>query len=156
MPRHRLWQRARSRLAWRALRVPLAVIVAASLAAGTVAAITKQDPGKAYQHSLAAQSKPLFGFGHPLQAGATGSTDAPGAAAVEAAGGLTVSVVSDKVGEDADMIALWPNHSSPSVAFICNEIDSTAAGNVGKPTVQRVDLATGDVTDLITGTTSCR
>jgi len=136
-------------------RAPLVAMLAAAIAAGSAYAITKLDPGKAYEQSLAAQSKPLFGFGHPLAGFATGSTDAPGAAAVEAAAGLKVQVASAKVGEDADMIALWPNDSNPAFAFICNEIDSTTAANLGKPTVQRVDLATGDVTDLITGTTSC-
>ena len=140
----------------RRLRPVVAGIVVAALAAGSVYALTKGDPGAAYEHSLSAQSKPIFGFGQPLAAGATStSSTAAGAGAVEAAGGLNVSVVSDLVGEDADMIALWPNDDDPTQAFICNEIDSTTAANLGKPTVQRVDLATGDVTNMITGTTSC-
>ena len=143
MPRIRSW------------RAPIAALLVAAIAAGTTYALTKQDPGRAYENGLAAQSKPLFGFGLPLEGPATGSTDAAGAAAVDAAKGLQVRVASDTVGEDADMIALWPNDTSPTVAFICNEIDSTVSANLGKPTVQRVDLATGDVTDLITGTTSC-
>src|SRR5262245_11318871 len=102
MPRSRRW------------RAPTAALIAAALAAGTVYALTRQDPGRAYEHSLAAQSKPLFGFGHPLAGGATGSTNAPGAAAVEAAAGLQVSLVSHTVGEDADMIALWPDDSAPT------------------------------------------
>ena len=140
----------------RRLRPIVAGIAVAALAAGSVYALSKADPGAAYEHSLSAQSKVIFGFGHPLDAGATGEADAaPGGAAVEAAQGLNVSVVSDLVGEDADMIALWPNDDDPTQAFICNEIDSTTAANLGKPTVQRVDLATGHVTNMITGTTSC-
>jgi Bacterial protein of unknown function (DUF839) len=143
---------ARARLHARTL---LAGTLVAALAAGTTYALTKQDPGKAYENSLASQSQALFGFGRPVSGPATGSTDAPGAAAVEAAAGLKVQVASDAVGEDADMIALWPDDAAPTHAFICNEIDSTAAENVGVGTVQRVDLSSGDVTDLITGTTSC-
>jgi secreted PhoX family phosphatase len=140
----------------RRLRPLVAGIAVAALAAGSVYALSRSDPGAAYEQTLSAQSNAIFGFGHPLAEGSTnGVNNAPGAGAVAAAQGLDVSLVSDTVGEDADMIALWPNDTNPTQAYICNEINSVAAGNVGKPTVQRVDLATGDVTDLITGTTSC-
>src|SRR5262245_53178706 len=140
----------------RRLRAVVAGVAIAAVAAGSVYALSKSDPGAAYEHSLAAQAKVMFGFNHPLDAGATnGANEAPGAAAVQAAQGLSVSVASDLVGEDADMIALWPTDTNPTHAFICNEIDSTTAANLGKPTVQRVDLATGAVTNMITGTTSC-
>ena len=139
----------------RRLRPLIGGLAIAAIAAGSVHALNAADPGAAYERSLAAQSKPLYGVGHPLDSGATGETDASGAAAVEAANGLTVSVVSDLVGEDADMIALWPDDTNPTQAIICNEIDSTVADNLGKPTVQRVDLATGAVTDMVTGTVSC-
>jgi hypothetical protein len=140
----------------RRLRGVVIGVAAAALAAGSVYALSKSDPGAGYEHSLWAQSKVIYGFGHPLEAGATnGANEAPGAAAVEAAQGLNVSVVSDLVGEDADMIALWPNDNAPTQAFICNEIDSTLPENLGKPTVQRVDLSNGHVTNMITGTKSC-
>lgn len=144
-----------ARHARRAARAPIAALMAAVLAVGSVYALANQDAGKAYEDGLIGQSKPLFGVGRPLTQSATGSTAAPGAAAVEAAGGLAVSVVSDTVGEDADMIALWPDDAAPTHAFICNEIDSTTAGNLGKATVQRVDLSTGEVTGMVTGTISC-
>lgn len=144
-----------SRPTARQLRPAIAGLAIAVIAAGSVYALNASDPGAAYESSLATQSKPLFGFGHPLDAGATGETDAPGAGGVEAAKGLTVSVASDLVGENADMIALWPDDENPTQAIICNEINSTTAANLGKPTVQRVDLATGAVTNMVTGTNSC-
>ena len=139
----------------RALR-PIAVgFVIAALAAGSAYAIAKSDPGSAYLHQLAAQSNALFGFGKPLDGGIKGTFDGPGDQAVELAKGLEAHVVSDTVGEDADMIALWPDDDHPTHAIICNEIDSTVGDDIGVGTVQRVELATGDVEDIATGTISC-
>src|SRR5262245_27811550 len=89
-----------SRLRSRRIRSIAAGIAIAAIAVGTVSALNPADPGADYEKSLANQSKPLYGFGQPLGAGATGETDAPGARAVEAAKGLDVSVASDLVGED--------------------------------------------------------
>lgn len=139
----------------RHVRPALAGLLIAAMAGGSVYAFTKQDPGADYEHSLAAQSQALFGFGHPLDGGATGSTNAPGTAAIEAAKGLEVELVSDAVGQHSDMIALWPDDADPTHAFLCNEINSTTAENLGKPTVQRVDLATGSVINMVTGTELC-
>jgi hypothetical protein len=139
----------------RALR-PIAVAIAiAALAAGSAYALAKSDPGADYLHQLAAQSNAIFGFGTPLNGGIKGTFDGPGDQAVELAQGLEAHLVSDKVGEDADMIALWPKDDHPTHAIICNEIDSTVGDGIGVGTVQRVELATGDVEDIATGTISC-
>ncbi|HEY3232588.1 MAG TPA: hypothetical protein VGJ87_25375, partial [Roseiflexaceae bacterium] len=81
------------------------------------------------------------------------SSTEPGNKAVAVAGGLSVKLVSDKVGENADMIALWPNDERPTHTIICNEIDGTAAG--APASVQRVRLSDGQVNDMISGMTSC-
>ncbi len=128
-------------------------LVAAVLAAGTVFALSKADPGADYQDLLWAQSNSIFGIGHPLTAGLKGAFDGPGDEAVELAGGLSARVVSSSVGEVADMIALWPNDAEPTHSIICNEIDGSAAGTPAA--VQRVDLATGAVADIAFGLTSC-
>ena len=133
---------------------PLALGIAiAAIAVGSTYAISHQDPGAAYAHSLAAQSQPLFGFGHPLDHAVSGAFDGPGDQAVELAGGLSATVVSDTVGQNADMIALWPNDTAPTDAFVCNEVDGSLAG--AQATVQRVHLADGAVTDMISGHVSC-
>jgi hypothetical protein len=140
--------RVRSRLR------PIAAGVAiAAIAAGSTFALSRQDPGAAYIHDLSTQSQALFGFGHPLANAVSGGFAGPGDQAVELAGGLSATVVSDAVGEDADMIALWPNDEAPTDAIVCNEIDGSAPG--APATVQRVHLADGVVTDMISGNISC-
>ena len=142
------------RPARRHVRTLIAAGAAALIAAGTTFAISKQDPGADYYHQLKAQSQGLFGFGHPLDNEvATESFDGPGDQAVELAGGLSAHLVSDRVGENADMIALWPNDTSPTHAIICNEITGAPAGS--RATIQSVDLATGDVDDIAFGLNSC-
>ena len=141
----------------RAVAVGVGVAV---LATGAV--IAGSDPGAAYVDQLSAKSQPLFGFGHPLDQAISGEFDGPGDQAVELAGGLTARISSSTVGQNADMIALWPDDAHPTDAIICNEIDSaspTVGGNpnpdLGKATVQRVHLADGQVTDMISGHISC-
>jgi hypothetical protein len=135
------------------LRPIAAGVAIAAIAAGSTFALSRQDPGAAYIHDLSAQSQALFGFGHPLANAVSGGFAGPGDQAVELAGGLSATVVSDTVGEDADMIALWPNDEAPTDAIVCNEIDGSAPGSPA--TVQRVHLADGVVTDMISGNISC-
>jgi secreted PhoX family phosphatase len=94
-----------------------------------------------------------FGIGTPLAESGTGVSGAPGPEVVQAADGLTVTLVSDQVGIDADMIALWPDSTAPTHAIICNEVDGSEEG--AQASVQRVDLASGDVTDMLSGMISC-
>src|SRR5262245_51310371 len=114
----------------------------------------KHDPGVFYEKQLRENSEEIFGFGRPVAAAAnTPSNTERGDKAVVLAKGLKAKVVSDKVGEDADMIALWPNDDHPTFAIICNEIDGTAPGSPA--TVQRVRLSDGQVSDMVFGMTSC-
>jgi hypothetical protein len=143
-------------------RAALAVVVAGSLAAGGTLALSRSDPGADYAAQLAAQSQALFGFGHPLEHELRGTFDGPGDQSVELADGLAAKLVSSTVGQNADMIALWPDDDHPTDAIVCNEIDSVSTlsgGNpnpdLGKATVQRVHLADGAVTDMISGHISC-
>jgi secreted PhoX family phosphatase len=137
----------------RRLRTVAAAVAIAAVAAGTTYALSKQDPGAAYIHSLEAQSQPLFGFGRPLDSAVSGSFSGPGDQAVQLAKGLSARIVSSTVGVNADMIALWPNDAAPTDAIICNEVDGSVAG--AQATVQRVHLADGVVTDMIFGHVSC-
>src|SRR5262245_4799063 len=94
-------------------RALMAGVAALALAAGTVSALTKPDPGKDYQDLLNNQSQGLFGFGTPLASSASGEFDGPGDQAVQLAKGLKAAIVSSGVGQNADMIALWPDNSNP-------------------------------------------
>jgi secreted PhoX family phosphatase len=137
------------------------LMVAATLAALIATAAPSQarpsvqeDPGAEYELKLQDQSEKLFGFERPVPSAATTpSSTAPGPQAVTIAKGLTARLVSDRVGENADMIALWPNDDHPTYAIICNEIDGTPAGAAA--TVQRVRLSDGQVSDMVFGMIAC-
>jgi secreted PhoX family phosphatase len=138
-----------------------ALMVVATLAALIATAVPSQarpsepdDPGAEYERKLQDQTEKLFGFEKPVASAATTpSTTVPGPQAVTIAKGLKAKLVSDRVGENADMIALWPNDDQPTYAIICNEIDGSPAGSPA--TVQRVRLSDGQVSDMVFGMTSC-
>ena len=48
-----------------------------------------------------------------------------------------------------DQMALWPDDLNPTHLIACNEQD------VGDPGLQSIDIASGDVTTLVTGTAEC-
>ena len=137
----------------RLARPIVAGLIVSTLGVGAVVAISKADPGASYHDLLSDQSQRLFGFGHPLEDSVKGAFNGPGDRAVELAKGLKATVVSDKVGQNADMIALWPDDAHPTYAIICNEIDGSAAGSPA--TVQRVRLSDGAVSDMLFGQVSC-
>jgi hypothetical protein len=118
------------------------------------AMVAASDFGKRIENLLNASSFKWFGFGSPLQQSAnTPQNTDPGDEAVEVAGRLQVKLISEEVGVDADMIALWPDSEHPTHAIICNEIDGTEAGAAAS--VQRVELDSGTVSDMVFGLVSC-
>lgn len=130
----------------------IAAFALMAVGSGTAWAVSNSDQGVDVQHRLAAQSNRVFGFGQPLDHAATGSTTAAGTGAVEAAKGLAVSLVTDRVGQNADMIALWPNDTNPTWAIVCNEVDGR---RTSAATLQRVRLSDGVVQDIVSGNVSC-
>lgn len=119
-------------------RGAVALAIGATLAVVAVPAAAQDDP---------------YRIGTPVAASGTGVSAAPASEVVTAADGLTVTLVSDQVGIDADMMALWPDSSAPTHAIICNEVDGSEEG--AQASVQRVDLATGAVEDMLSGMISC-
>ncbi len=134
-------------------RAVIAGVAAAALVTSVAVGLSKSDPGQSYADLLAAQSQAIFGFGRPLDHELSGVFSGPGDEAVEVAKGLSVKVVSSSVGENADMIGLWPNDTDPTDAIICNEITGDTPGS--HATLQRVHLADGAVTDVAFGLVSC-
>jgi len=63
--------------------------------------------------------------------------------------GLKAEVVTDESGFVTDMLALWPNDFNPTHLISCNEDDET------EPGVQRINVATGAVETIVTGTVAC-
>jgi Bacterial protein of unknown function (DUF839) len=144
--------RLRSRVQPR-LRAVVLGLAATLVLTGAALALSKADLGLGYADELAAQSQAIYGFGHPLDHEVSGAFAGPGDQAVELAKGLTARLVSSTVGENADMIALWPNDTAPTDAIFCNEITGDTAGSPA--TLQRVHLADGAVTDIAFGLVSC-
>jgi secreted PhoX family phosphatase len=115
------------------------------------------DFGKQVETLAKIEALPLFGIYAPLGASSSLSltkeqAEANPAALVTAASGLKVRVVSAaaNLGANIDMMALWPNDSAPTHLIACNE------QGIGSVAVQRINLATGAVQDIIaSGLTSC-
>ncbi|MBI1424472.1 MAG: DUF839 domain-containing protein [Gammaproteobacteria bacterium] len=114
------------------------------------------DFGQFRDAALLNQSRQLFGVISPLTSASTNSVDAATAEAnplsmLNTARGLRARVVSAEanLGANIDMMALWPNAKNPSYLIACNEQGSD------KPGVQRINIKTGAVETILTGTTSC-
>lgn len=118
-------------------------------------ALSAVDFGVQRDQLLTSKTQSLFGINADVAASSTTSADTTAAAAdatklVTVAKGLTATVVTQGVAAPTiDMIALWPNDSAPTHMIFCNE------QGVGDPGVQRLDLATGVVQTMVTGTTAC-
>ena len=131
-----------------------------SLGAGlmTVPAIAKdgrdgKDFGWQVERMLDTRSQQLFGIRGPLERSADDAAfTGPGNEAVLAAEGLTVELISDRMIAPADMMVLLPDDEHPTHAIACVE---NFAGMPGQPSVQRVDLTSGDVEVVLRGIRAC-
>ena len=65
------------------------------------------------------------------------------------ASGLTAKVITTQGPAVDDQITLWPNDWNPTYLIACNEQGTADPGLV------RIELATGSVSTIVTGTTSC-
>jgi secreted PhoX family phosphatase len=137
----------------RKTRVALAAVAGIAVAVGSaVVAVAGGDPGQQLQDQLEAHSVQYFGVTSGLPASSTMDVDDPAApplAFATLAKGLSARVVTSGVAApNLDMGALWPI-SNPKWLLYCNEQGASDPG------VQRIDLATGAATTVLTGVTSC-
>jgi hypothetical protein len=131
-----------------------------SLGAGlmTAQAIAKdgrdgKDFGWQVERMLDVRSQQLFGIREPLERSADDAAfTGPGNEAVLAAEGLTVELISDRMIAPADMMVLLPDDEHPTHAIACVE---NFAGMPGQPSVQRVNVVTGDVEVVLRGIRAC-
>jgi hypothetical protein len=130
----------------------LGIAVGVSLAlVGTLAAHAEQDDGH-----QGGQGSPLKDFGvvKGIDHSSTLDLDAATVSAdplrlATLARGLHARVVTaGNAAPNLDMMALWPA-DHPTHLLACNE------QGPGQPGVQRIDLATGTATTIVTGTQSC-
>ncbi len=134
----------------------IAAIVGLALG-GAALADGSGDFGRQVERLARAQSAWLFGTAGVLDASSAASISAAQGNAnplafATLAPGLKARVISaaTNLGANVDMMALWPNDRTPTHLIVCNEQGPTSAG------VQRVDLATGSVQDIVkSGLTAC-
>src|SRR5262245_5802762 len=135
------------------LRLAGGIALAALLSAS--AALATSDHGQRAQDDLESGSMPDFGVGRPLAASSTAQISQADAQAdprklATPAQGLSARVVTSGVAApNIDMISLWPDDRRPTHLIFCNE-EGTA-----EPGLQRLELATGQVQTIVTGTSDC-
>jgi hypothetical protein len=132
------------------------VVVAAVLVlvgAGAVTAAVSIDFGQQNREQLGQRAEQLFGVNNPLEASSTADLNQAQALAnpaglVTLANGLTANVVtSGNAGANLDQMVLWPQ-SSPTYIISINE------EGPGSPGLQKINLATGVATTIVSGTDS--
>ena len=140
----------------RAIILSAAVVI--TLLAVGIAQALMPDFGSQRDHLLESQVAARFGVSSVLPASSTASVSQAQAltnpaSLVTLAKGLTAHVVTTTTGQTAgpniDQMVLWPSRSNPQWIIACNEEGATDPG------LQRIDLATGDTTTIVTGTVSC-
>ena len=137
-------------------RVLIAAVVFGTIGSVVGVAIAATgDFGVDRDSSLHDKAVQLFGLKKPLTASSTTTADLSAAnadASVLAtfAKGLQVRVVTQgAAGQNIDQMALWPDDLHPTHLIACNEEGTT------EPGLQSIDVETGAVTTLVTGTTAC-
>jgi hypothetical protein len=135
----------------------LTTLVATLVLAGgvAVAGVGGFDFGRFVEEALRSKSMRLYGLNGPLPRSSTRSITAEEANAdprrlATLARSLKARVVTHGVGPAVlDMSALWPSDRDPKWLITCNESGTTDPGLV------RVNIATGAVETILTGTTAC-
>jgi hypothetical protein len=128
----------------------VAIGAAVLVTAGVVVAAVSVDFGAQNQQQLAAHAEQLFGVNNPLEASSTVDLNQAQALAnpaglVTLANGLKANVVSSgTAAANLDQMVLWP-HSSPTYLIAVNE------EGPAEPGLQKINLATGVATTIVSG-----
>lgn len=142
----------------------LSALVFGLAAGGIIAApasADERDFGQRVEHQLRAQSQKWFGITQPIEASApatTGPVRQPGQRAEQhliLAKGLRVEYLTRNAADLTDMMAFWPVQD-PTHLITCVEGAAEILAN-GKrnPSVQRIDLNTGEVGTILRGMSRC-
>jgi hypothetical protein len=135
-------------------RVTLVIVAVGAVLALTTTAVAAFNFGLFRDQQLSAHSSTLFGVGKPLDSSSTAQLTQTQALAnptqlATLAKGLKAKVVTTQGPAVDDQISLWPDDQNPTYLIVCNEQGTTSPGLV------RIELATGNVTTIVSGTTSC-
>ena len=126
-----------------------------------------RDFGAKVEHLLKARSEKLFGFNRPLDESAPATSGAYRATEqwahdqVLLAKGLRAHYLTRDAANSTDMMAFWPNETSPTHLISCVEggrsvIGANADGSDKyNPSVQSIDLTTGEVRTILRGMSAC-
>ncbi len=140
-------------------------LILVSIAVVGSAQASDEDFNQKVENHLYAHSKKYFGFDNPIKASETVSV--PRAAGQQASDliklspGLKAEITSRKIANSSDMIAFWPNDEKPSHIISCVEVGNNKIGTYPsgqaklEPSVQRVDLKTGEVSTMLRGMIAC-
>jgi len=139
------------------MKKTIRLLAAASLVIGLVAAVAVAgtDFGVDRDNLLRGRSVQLFGVQGPIPASSTSSVTAAQANAdptslATFAQSLSARVVTSGVAAPViDMLALWPNDQNPEWLIACNEQVEADPG------LQRINIATGAVQTIVSGTIFC-
>lgn len=138
------------------LTTPAAIAVLAAMPA------LSADFGAEVDALLASRSMELFGIAAPLAASAEASaaegyrTETQSAAdQIALAEGLAAELVTRAAGNKLDMMAFWPD-ARPTHLIACIEggVEEIATGKLN-PSIQSIDLASGEVRTLVRGMDRC-
>ena len=139
----------------RRLTFGLAAGAAVLALAGTALSLAANDFGQSVQADLDRKANGLFGVRQPLTYSSTanltaGQVTANPAAIATFAARLDARVINGTTTPaNIDMFGLWPNDSAPTHLIACNEQGPTDPGLV------RINISTGLVETIVTGTTAC-
>ena len=135
----------------------IAAIAIASVLTVSTAAIASGgfDFGIFRDQQLAHKSGGLYGFRQPIAASSTQQITQAAALAnptklATLAKGLQARVVTTNGPAIDDQISLWPNSQNPQYLIVCNETDDPA-----EPGLVRIELSTGAVSTIVSGTEEC-
>jgi hypothetical protein len=145
---------------------PICASMIVLMAAGAVQSpsAAAMDFGQFVQGALRTYAPELFGVWAPLNTSVpatVGDYRTPtqiAADQVALAPGLSAEYVTRKAGNKTDMMAFWPNDTAPTHLITCVEGDrEEIVLGTGKmnPSVQRVNLATGQVQTILRGMEGC-
>lgn len=123
------------------------------------------DFGLAVEKMLDARANNLFGFRHPLkspvQVHVPRVPDQNAYDLMQLVPTLRARILTRSAADKVDMIALWPGSASPTHAMFCIKGSSEVIGSLPSgikklnPSVQAVDIGSGDVTTLLRGMNQC-
>ena len=136
-------------------------LIGVAIVASSVApAFAANDFGVKVEHLLKAQAFKYFGFVRPISESASTQVDrVPGQNAndlIKLATGLHATILTRQAGNKADQFAFWPSDENPTHTVWCDEGGPQQLAN-GKlnPSVQAIELSTGNVTTILRGMDGC-